>query len=176
MSGRQGGNQPDLIAEARAARQLIDWLRASGIDDEESVDLSVSSETSLKEAASLVLSAIDDDEALIAGCLEQIEQRQARVLRLRERSKNRRAALARALEDAGLPRLPLPEALLSLSKRGPAPDVYDETQVPDRFWKEVVKVDRKLDRAALAAALSEPDGVPGARLTNGGVSLTVRRK
>jgi hypothetical protein len=176
VSGRGGGIAPNLLAESRAARQLLDWLRAQEDYDEEVLTIAVEGQTSLVEAASLALAAIDDDEALIAGCLEKVEQIQARVLRLRERSKNRRAALARAIEDAGLPRLPLPEALLSLSKRGPAPDVYDETQVPERFWKEEVRVTRKLDRAAVAAALTEPDGVPGARLTNGTVSLNVRRR
>jgi hypothetical protein len=151
-------------------------MRAQDEQDEEALEVSVASETSLCEVASAVLAAIDDDEALIAGSLEQVEQRQARILRLRERNKRRRAALARALDEAGLPRLPLPEALLSLSKRGPAPDVYDETQVPDHFWKEEVKVTRKLDRAAIAAALAEANDVPGARLTNGGVSLSVRKK
>ena len=48
-----------------------------------------------------------------------------------------------------------------------------EALIPAKFWKPQ---DPKLDRAAVAEALKAGETVPGASLSNGGLSLSIRVK
>ena len=71
-------------------------------------------------------------------------------------------------------KLPLPEATVSVRTLQPAPKVVDENLLPDEFVK--IQTVRKPDREAIDAACERGEQIPGVVMTNGGASLTVRRK
>jgi hypothetical protein len=66
----------------------------------------------------------------------------------------------------------LPEATVSVRTLGPRPKVVDEDALPDTLCKFV----RKPDMKAIEDALERGESIPGVVMTNGGASLTVRRK
>ncbi len=126
-------------------------------------------ETDLFELVRKLLEQIEEDEGLQASLAEQIENRKARKVRAAERVKHNREAIQALLECAGLDKLALPEATVSVRKVAPKLIVTDPEAVPDAFCTFT----RKPDMAAIKAADTP---LPGVSYDNGGVSLTVRRK
>jgi hypothetical protein len=76
----------------------------------------------------------------------------------------------RIMRAADLRKAVLPEATLSIRAVPPSVEIMDETEIPEAFWK----VMKSIDRAALKEALKSGDFVPGAALSNGGETLSVR--
>lgn len=129
-------------------------------------------ETDLYELTRLLLNRIEDDEGLQAQLAVQIADRTARKKRASERVEHNRDALKALLECAGLDKLTLAEATLSVRNVPPKAIVTDEAAVPDDFCKFT----RKPDMAAIKAGVEAGAAVPGVSFDNGGTSLTIRRK
>jgi len=163
MSERQ------LALEAQAVHILVEALKEQG-EGEEGIELSVASETNLRECIEAVYSSLLDDEALTAGIRSIIEGLVNRRLRLEHRIERRRGAIEKALIAAELHRLELPAATLSLRRVPPALQIIAESEIPADYWVSKPH----LDRALLKNTLKEGRDVPGARLDNGGTGLTIR--
>lgn len=158
----------------------VDIRRALGILElcpdlelDEQLKLStLEGETDLNEIVSLLLAENEDDEGTIAAVKAQIDIRRERIARFERRIETRRNAVTSLMETAQIVKLPLPEATVSLRTLGPRPKVFDADQLPDDF----VKLVRKPDTDAINAAFDRGESIPGVTVTNGGSSLTVRRK
>ena len=138
--------------------------------DDETLKLdTLEGETDLFALTRKLLDRIEDDEGAKAALIAQIQDRNERKARAEHRIESYRTAIKALMESAGLDRLPLPEATVTLRHLPPKAIVTDETLLPDAF----VKITRKPDMAAIKAA---NDPVPGTALDNGGVSITIRRK
>ena len=155
------------------ARALIEALAAIGKDDEETVELSIASETDLKEVCSWALGKIAEAEALEDGAKAAKAAAGIRAARFAARVERLRAALAEALGIAGMRGLVLPEATLSLMQLAPSVRVTDEEAVPEAYKRQVVTT--TIDKRALGAALKAGTYVPGATLSNATATLVIRR-
>lgn len=160
----------DLTLEARAAARLREIL--STITDEDGIADSIASETNLAEAIEAVLDGITLDEAMVAGLDIKANEMKARRGRLEHRIARRRSAIEQALSVAEIYRMELATGTLSLRRVSPGLEIEDETAIPPEFF---VPQAPKLDRTKLKDALKMSCAVPGARLGNGGQSLTIRR-
>lgn len=129
-------------------------------------------ETTLLEAIDCVLEADMSDEALISGLKIQKDTLAVRLHRIEERRQSRRAILEQALFLLERKSLERPIATLTLSDRAPSLVVEEEAQIPARFFELKPVLSRRLTKEALEAG----EEVPGARLSNGMVTLTVRRR
>lgn len=129
-------------------------------------------ETDLYELTRLLLVRIEEDEGVQAILSEQMADRTARKQRAAERVKHNREAIMALLQCAGIDKLTLPEATLSVRNVPPKAIVTDEAAVPDDFCKFT----RKPDMAAIKAGVESGAAVPGVSFDNGGTSLTIRRK
>lgn len=164
-----------LRKETEAARDLLRTLRdADAADDAELVEDSVEGETGLKEAIAAAINDMDETDALVAGLKAKEQQFAERRRVMEERVKRLRAAIEQAMMACGLETMRLPSATLSMRKTPPALVVESEAEIPSEFFTPQPAPAPKLDKDALKAALAERE-IPGARMTNGGVSLTVRR-
>jgi hypothetical protein len=76
------------------------------------------------------------------------------------------------MDCARLTKLPLPEATVSVRTLPSRPKVFDESAVPD----DLCKFSRKPDLDAIKEAIEHGAVIPGVTITNGGASLSVRRK
>jgi hypothetical protein len=130
-------------------------------------------ETELHEALLVVAEAVHEDEDMAAAIGLRIAALQARKSRIEASAETKRNIILMAMERADLETVKGP--LVTLTKRRTAPQlvVVEEATIPARFWKAG---DPKLDKKALKAALDANETVDGARLSNGGVGLTMRVK
>ena len=129
-------------------------------------------ETELTEIVSALLAESEDDEGMIEQIKAQIDVRKERIARFERRIETRKNAIVSLMDTAMLTKLPLPEATVSVRTLAPRLKVAIEEAIPDEFCKFV----RKPDMAKINKAFEDGLQVPGTALSNGGASLTVRRK
>jgi len=98
----------------------------------------------------------------------------ARAERYAAREQRLRDVLVGAFATAGVRKLPLVEATVSLVDGQAVVKVIDEAAIPAEFWRE--KTVRMLDRRAVAEALKDRRAVPGATLDNRPPKLQLRTR
>lgn len=188
--------KPQFLDPTKEAKAVAAILAAHEIDVEEDAELvadTIEGETSLFEAIDIVLDRIADAEVMLEGLAVVIDRLSARKTRYEQRIKTDRALLEQALSIAELPKLERPAATLSISTRAPSLILTEESEIPAKYWKAGAPT---LDKKALTADLKDrakalenlpedeaqravliaslPD-IPGATLSNGAPSLTIRR-
>ena len=133
----------------------------------------IEGETNLAEACVFVLEQTHEDEILIEGLAAKIAELQVRKGRMEKSVESRRGVILMAMDKAGLQTIKSPLGTMTARPTPPKASITDEALIPSRFWKPS---DPKLDRAAVAAALKAGEAVPGASLSNGGLTLSIRIK
>lgn len=161
-----------LTIEAEAARVLVLNVRDVIGDDEGAISDAIEGETNFFEAVSRVYDRIAETEMLAEAIAERRKALGERQERLSSTGDRLRTALAVAMATAGVRKLELAEATLSLRNVAPSALPTCEADIPSQFWKPQPP---KLDKAALLKALKEGP-VSGATLSNGGETLSVRVK
>lgn len=101
--------------------------------------------------------------------VEDLRQRKARLER---RGDGYGEAIERIMNAAGLSKVMLPSATLSITNAAPSVIVSDDAAVPDRYWR----VKREIDKPAINAAVKAGEEIPGVTVSNGATRLTVRVK
>lgn len=157
-----------LDREALAAADLLTGLAS---DDPDLNHDMVEGETGFLEAIGAAVDALDECEIIISGCKEKEKQVADRRLNAERRLGNVRALIERALVMADLPSVKLPTATLTVKSLPPKPIVTDESVIPSEFWEPQPP---KLDRKALSDAAKQ-GAIPGVEMSNGSVSLQIRR-
>ncbi|WP_375458850.1 siphovirus Gp157 family protein [uncultured Enterovirga sp.] len=187
-------------AEAAAVNLVRDQLAALGQTEPEYLKISIESETGFKELFEELLEQEAEADSFIAAIKARKDDLSARQERYAKRKETLRLLMASALEGAGLPKQETALGTVSISRVAPKVIVTDEAELPSRFWRPADPIlDRKAltealraraaaraaaaaitdedeRRAALEAADAAHPEVPGASLSNGGASLTIRRK
>lgn len=165
-----------LRRQSEAVKRLLANLRESGdADDQDIVESAIEGETSLIEAITAAMDANDEDEILIVGIKAKEETFADRRKAAEQRIEHRRAAIEQAMIVTEQEKFTLPTATVFLSKRKPSLIIDSEADIPAVYWT-IPKSEPKLDKKALKEALEADEEIPGARLDNGSVSLSIRRK
>lgn len=167
-----------LMVAAQNDRRLRDELLArwpSLADDEPALLDTLDGESDFDRQVSVALRMADEARMMAAGIAVRMDEMTERKRRLEEREEAIRRGIMSAMEAAGRPKITLPEATLTVARTAPQLVVTDEQAVPPGPWW--VPQPPKLSKTALKAALTEEGRVvPGAYMSNGGASLTVRRR
>lgn len=172
MDGTVHASEHKVQQEAEAARDLIAAMKDSlGDDDEFRADF-VEGETGLTEAIEGAIREIRECDIIAEGCASEIKVLSAREARARARVEKLRACIEQAMVTADVRKLNTPTKTLSISHRKGRVIVVDEAAIPAAYFKPQPP---KLDRKALADAL-QAGPIPGATMSNGSVSLTMRGK
>jgi hypothetical protein len=174
MADRRPSAIGDLRQQTEAARVLHATYRDIVQDDEAARHDLVEGETNLHEALHACIERLAELKALQAGIKTAADTLKARKDRFEGQEERLRAAMLAAMEVASLPRLETPLGTVSRKAVPPSVVVTSEADVPSQFWK---RADPTLDRRALLAALKElPAGerIPGAELSNGGATISVK--
>lgn len=159
----------DMIIEAELAGQIRAAL-AEAEDEDLTLDM-VEGETSLFELIDRVMNDDAEDEAHITAIKARADDLRDRKARLERRQKARRGVVQAALDTAGIRKLERAEYTASLRAVAPSVEIVDPDAIPD----ELVRIKREPDKTAIKKALGDGP-VAGARLTNGGETISVRRK
>lgn len=112
--------------------------------------------------------AVSMQEAIAARIGELSERRD----RYGRRADALKSLIQSVMDAAGLSKLELPEATLSITKPRTSVEVLDVTELPQGYFK----LERKADKAAIKKSLEAGEQIPGAELVFGEPSLTVRTK
>ncbi|MGE0829934.1 MAG: siphovirus Gp157 family protein [Hyphomonadaceae bacterium] len=164
----------DAIVELRALETLKASLAVHHeiLDDPQLILDMAEGSTSIFEAMDRLVGADAADDALIVGLKHAKDTISVRLHRLEERRQSRRTILEQAMMLLECKTLERPLATLTLSDRPATLTIEEEAQIPARFFQLKPILDRRLVREALEAG----EEVAGARLSNGTVSLTLRRR
>ena len=139
-------------------------------EDMEALALSLESETDLHELLSRLLDAEREAAAMdkaISARLVDLSDRRERYRRTKEAC---RALMMSLIEQAGMSKVALPEATLSLRHNPPQPRVTDINALP----AVCTRVEIKPDMGAIKNACAAGEMPPGVTMGNGSVSLAVR--
>lgn len=71
------------------------------------------------------------------------------------------------MEQTGITKIECPYFKLSIAKNPASLDLFDEAAIPSEYKSTETVVIEHIDKAAIKAALSSGENVPGARITNG---------
>lgn len=183
----------DPIKQAKAAQALRESIASVDADDETLLIDTIEGETGLFEAIDYLLTRMAVAKAGLAGIETVKGELDARKARYAKRIDTDRALIEQAMSVAELTTIERPAATLTLSARAPALRIETESDIPSRYWKAgELTLDKKAlladlkarskaldtlpadgdERAAALAVL--PPEIPGAALSNGAPSLTVR--
>lgn len=110
------------------------------------------------------------NSALLHGLTGIMDDLNKRRKALEKRVEFQRALIKRLMEVADQRSIDLPAAKISLGKSPAKVIITDEGVIPDEF----VRVKREPNKTAIKEALVGGQDVPGATLSNGGTSLTIR--
>ena len=156
-----------------AAKIIRAQLETLSADDEDLARDMIEGETSLVETIAHLVAHEGEDKAVLAGLDVFADALETRKARIKARIETRRALLGSALEIAGLTKLETPTGTVALSKVAPKAIILEEADIPSQFWKTGKPT---LDKKALTDALKSEQQIPGAMLSNGGVTVTIRRR
>lgn len=165
-------NAIELSREAQAAKMLLDALKVTFDGEDEDIALSaVEGETSLLEAIDEALARLIVLGSYQDGIDAAVERMKSRGSRLEAQAERIKSSIMLAMDAVNMKKLERPTATLSLAKSPDKAVITSEESLPTAYLVE--KTEIKPDRKAILAALKEGKGVPGAELSNGGVSLRI---
>lgn len=161
----------DVATVARHVEALFTAFPELADDEALRADM-VEGETDLHRVVSRALSHKLEARAMVKG-MELVKADLAERNARWQRRDDAMGVLIKGLMDvAGLEKLTLPEATISINKARASVEITDESELPQGF----VKLIRQPDKTAIGDALKAGADVPGASLTYGEPSLTVRTK
>lgn len=139
-------------------------------EDEELRADTIEGETDAYRVLGKIVAIERDANSMVLAIGERAKELAERKERYARRKDAMRALLLRLLKAAGLNKVSLPEATVSVGKGRAGVEIVDESLLPDN----VVKLKREPDKTAIKAALDAGEDVPGAVLREGQPSVTVR--
>lgn len=163
----------NLQIQGEAARCLVANIRDVIGDDEELIATAVEGETDLIETISGAVDRIEELKAHREAIETRIKDLSIRRDRFEDQEARIKAAIHVAMGQSEMRKIELAQATLSLRAIPPKAEITDEALVPSKFWKSQ---DPKLDKKAVLDALKAKEDVPGASLSNGGETISVRVK
>ena len=163
----------ELEIEAEAARSLLANIRAVIEDDEEATVDAIEGETNLIEVITQAVERVAQLESFEEATKIRLDAIKARRDRFARQAENIRTALVAAMGAAGLKKLELPVATISCKPVPPKANVFNEADIPSQFWKAQSP---KLDLKAITDALKAKTVIPGASLSNGSETVSIRFK
>lgn len=159
-----------LRAEALAAQALMANIADIIGDDEDAHNDAIKGETDLFEIVCDLVGRLATIDALCDGLSEHIEKASARKRRLEDQAEMIRTAIGAAMDQAGLRKVEAPLATVSVRKVPPKVLVTEEADLPPSYLKTKVEPDLK----AIGEALKDGTDVPGATLSNGSETISIR--
>ena len=159
-----------------AAKALADALRTSDATAEDDLiaDM-IEGEGDAMEGVSRLLRWMAERQAYIAALKEAANDMAERRKRFEAGVDTARTALATFMDAVSLTKIERPEATISLRPASPSV-VYAADFIAESLPEELRRWKCEADKPAVKAALDAGEEVPGATLSNGGTTLTVRTK
>lgn len=163
----------NLKQRGREVAELWQAVRAIAGDDDQTVIDTVDGETDAIEALRRTVQLAIEAEAHAEAAKALADQYQDRRKVLLDRAERYRMAVARFLQEVGEKNVRLPEG--TVSWREAKPQIVGTIPSPSELPDWAVKYQRCRDEASIKQGLRDGLTIPGLSLSNGGVTLTIRR-
>jgi hypothetical protein len=141
-------------------------------DDDDTLGIGLEGETDLHEVLAIVVLRMRNAEALAIGDNVLINDLKERRDRFNDRYEAMRTLAFKLMDAAGVRKLELPIATLSIRAGVPRVIITDETLLPP----DCVRIRTEPDRVAIKEQLMRGEPVAGAELSNSEPQLAVRVK
>jgi hypothetical protein len=162
----------ELTRQAQAVQQLLAAYRDIIAGDEDFAADIIEGQTDFVEVVNVMVGKLRVNKALVAGISAHIKEMTARKARIEVQIERCRHALTAAFQTAGIKgSLRCPLGTVGLSVTPPKVIATNEALIPEEFWTQA---EPELDKKALLAALKTKRKIPGAELSNGGVTISIR--
>ena len=189
-----------LHKQMEAAKVLREQIADIAAGDGEFIRDTIEGETNLHEMIGAVTASLMEDVALADGIARLVDELESRKDRMIARAETKRALIAAAMEIGELAKVETAAGTISARPVPPKALITEEADIPAKFWKpgapsldkravlEALKLRRDAiddamsvadaeDRAiALSAANADYPEIPGATLSNGGRTISIRVK
>lgn len=162
----------NLAREIESAKALLANLADIVGDDEEAKADLVEGETGLYEAMAAAVKLVGEDEAAMEALAQYISKMETRRNRYKRRIELTRTAIASAMAVVEKTTMETAFGTVTRKQTIRTAILTCESDIPTKYWKAQPP---KLDKAALSAALRSGESCPGATLSNGGETVTIRR-
>lgn len=163
--------QHQIHEELKAAELMKEQLLAIAGDDDQLITDMMEGETNLRPLILKMAEQIGEDNAMVVGIEEWAKKVLARKTRLQDRIESFRAIILSAMQMAAINKLESALGTLSLKNVPGKVVVIDESLIPAEYWE---KKDPTLSKTLVGAALKAGTKVPGAEMSNGGITLSIR--
>ena len=160
--------KPDIDQLKMQIGLLMDRHPALAEDEDLRADMMEGS-TDLHAVMERLLNEEREADELVEAAKERMDKIAARRAMLRLRQQSLRDVMMSIMQQADLRKLKLPEATISITRRGPAVQIIDEELIPEQFFRFKMEV----SKTALKEALSNGEIIPGAVLDNGGETIRI---
>lgn len=173
MSERRPANDNFLAADVANLEALFAEMLAAypelEADEELRADM-LEGETNFHAVLTRLVNGERDADSLAKAVAGRISDLQARKSRAERRKEAMRSLMFKLLKAAGVSRVPLAEATISIGKKAAAVEIVDEALLP----KAYVRVSTSPDKTAIKEALQAGKKVRGAKMGDAGEQLSVR--
>lgn len=110
---------------------------------------------------------IKNQEAVAQSIEQAAAKMQARAGVLRKRAESLQAYLQLNMQSCGISKIESPYFTLQLKSNPPAVFIDHEGSIPDKYWVQPDTPPKRIDKAAIAAAIKAGEEVPGAHTSKG---------
>lgn len=153
----------------RQIEQLVVAYPELAEDDQLMADM-LEGETDFRAVMSKLVAMDREANAMAEAVKAQMSQMAERKARWTRKSEAMRSLMHKLMDAATARKLTLPEATISVRNVPPAVQITDENAVPEDF----AKYERKIDKTALKDVLKNGFDVPGASMSNGSETISIR--
>lgn len=163
---------PQLVF--RVVREISDLIAVyPELEEDETLRADVlEGETDINNVLAKLVQEREAAYAMAEGVKVPVNDLRERKARLERRGDGYGEAIERVMSAAGLSKVTLPSATISVSQAAPSVVIEDEASIPERF----IRIKREIDKTAINAAVKAGEEIPGVVVNNGGSRLTVRVK
>ena len=165
-----------LSAETRAVLELKRWIESEFASDEDKDQIlldAIEGETRFNEIIAALAREARVAESMAEGIEVIIAEMRTRMARLQGKADKFRAAIGRAMEEAGEKTIRAPDATISFRAGQTKPHVESEDLLPDEYKRTTIKVSP--DMRKIADYIGDTGrAIPGVVMRNGVPSVTIR--
>lgn len=138
-------------------------------DDEDFLADVLEGETDLHAVIGKLVDQAREQKAMEQAVVGMLETLEGRIMAWRKRQEATRSLMLKLLNVAGVRKVTLPQATVSIANGRKRVEIIDEAQLPASAWV----VDKRVSKA-LVKDLLEIGDCPGAAFSNGEETLTIR--
>ncbi len=160
-----------FIAEHKRQRALLIEAFPELLEDQQALDDTLEGISYAPDMIANIIRDAREDEANATALSLMIREMSDRKARFSARAERRYTMAEHLMESIGIRKLAMPDFTASITPTQPRVMIDDETALPHYLVKLVRQPDKHAIKEALAQAV-----VPGAYMSNGGSTLTIRTK